>query len=61
MLGHLSNAPAHNSKETKMVLKELGIEVLDRSPYSPDLNVIEVVWAIMEKKMKSTIPTQLMI
>lgn len=39
-----------------MVLKELGIEVLDWFPYSPDLNVIDVVWAIMEKKIEKYHP-----
>lgn len=50
------NAPAHNSKETRAVLAELGITVLDWPPYSPDLNVIEVIWAIMEKRVEKLCP-----
>ena len=50
------NAPSHNSKVTKAVLKELDINVLDWPPYSTDLNVIEVVWAIMEKRIEKINP-----
>ena len=47
------NAPAHRSAETIAVLNELGVNLLkDWPPYSPDLNIIEVVWAIMESHVE---------
>lgn len=51
------NARPHVSKETLAVLKELEIDVLPNwPPYSPDLNIIEVVWAIMEKRVEMRQP-----
>ena len=38
------------------MLRELGITVLDWPPYSPDLNVIEVIWAIMEMRVEKLCP-----
>ena len=47
------NARPHVSKETLAVLNELDIDLLpDWPPYSPDLNIIEVIWAIMEKRVE---------
>ena len=47
------NAPAHVSYKTIQVLKELEIKLLENwPPYSPDLNIIEVVWAIMENRVE---------
>ena len=34
---HQDNAPAHSSQQTQATLASLGFEVLDHSPYSPDL------------------------
>ena len=51
------NAPAHRSAETKVVLSELGLRVLEWPPYSPDLNVIEIVWAIMEAEVEERNPS----
>ena len=42
------NARPHVSKETLAVLKELAVDILPEY----DLNIIVVVWAIMEKKLK---------
>ena len=51
------NARPHVSFETKAVLKELDIDLLDNwPPYSPDLNIIEVIWAIMGKRVEMLQP-----
>lgn len=50
------NAPAHNSKQTREVLNELGITIFDRPPYSPDLNVIKGIWAIIEMRIEKLHP-----
>ena len=43
--------------ETIAVLKELGVNLLkDWPPFSPDLNIIEVVWAIMESRVEMRNP-----
>ena len=47
------NARPHVSKETLAVLQELQIDLLpDWPPYSPDLNIIEVVWDNMERRVE---------
>ena len=51
------NAPAHRSAETKVVLSELCLRVLEWPPYSPDLIVIEIVWAIMEAEVEERNPS----
>lgn len=54
------NAPAHRSAETRAVLDELGLDLLqDWPPYSPDLNIIEVIWAIMEDRVEKRQPKTL--
>ena len=51
------NAPSHTSKVTKASLSELAINVLDDwPPYSPDLNIIETVWAIMKARIEKKNP-----
>lgn len=40
-------------------MNELGLEILDWPPYSPDLNVIEIVWAIMEAEVEARNPSSI--
>ena len=52
-----NNARPHVSKETLDVLQELQIDLLpDWPPYSPDLNIIEVSRAIMERRVETYQP-----
>ena len=37
-------------------MEYLDIKLLDWPPYSPDLNVIEIIWAIMEKRVEEQNP-----
>jgi transposase len=47
------NAPCHRAKETTLFLKENCIDVLHKCPpYSPDLNVIENLWAYIKIKVR---------
>ena len=38
------NVPVHRAEETKAILREKRVRVLDWSPQSPDLNPVEQVW-----------------
>lgn len=54
------NAPSHTSKVTKAVLSELSVTLLeDWPPYSPDLNIIETIWAIMKARIEKKSPRTL--
>ena len=44
-------APAHKSKLVEQYFEEKGIEILPWAAQSPDINVIENVWAEMKKKI----------
>ena len=51
------NARPHVSKCTQNFLSSIGITVLKNwPPYSPDLNIIEVIWAKMKKRVQSASP-----
>ena len=46
------NARPHIATDTINALKSAGIQLLeDWPPYSPDLNIVEVVWAIMKRRI----------
>jgi transposase len=43
----VDNAPTHTSNEFKAQIekwRELGLTIVPISPYSPELNIIEIVW-----------------
>lgn len=46
------NAPMHKSKIVSEWLHNSGVSVLDFPPYSPDLNPIENLWAIIAREVE---------
>ena len=42
------NSPIHTVNKVKALLEDLGIEIAPHSPYSPDLNPIEYLWATLK-------------
>ena len=46
-------ASSHTAKSTTKWLQENGIEVLDWTSFSPDLNPIENLWALMKRKLRN--------
>ena len=52
-------APAHAAKSTKDWFAEKQLEVLAWPANSPDLNVIENLWAIVKRKIRVRKPTTL--
>jgi hypothetical protein len=47
------NDPKHTSKATKAWLKENHIQTLDWPPSSPDMNIIENLWAYLDDRIRA--------
>ena len=47
------NAPGHAVKETKALLEQLAIVVVNWPPYSPDLNPIETLWKHIKEYLQA--------
>ncbi len=61
MLFQHDNAPSHISKYTQNFLENRNLELLPWPPYSPDINIIEKVWALIKDhvyKHRNRIKTQ---
>ncbi len=50
------NAPIHRVRKSKLWFQEMGIEVMEWPPYSPDLNPIENLWTLLKKKAYKVYP-----
>lgn len=52
----MDNAKIHTSKLTMETLNALDINILPFPPYSPDLNIIEHIWALLKRKINEIYP-----
>ena len=51
MIFQQDNAPAHTANYTKMFFQDEKIELLDWTPRSPDINVIENCWGYLARSV----------
>lgn len=49
----MNNAPSHTSRATQQYLRDNGFKVLEWPPYSPDINIIENIWALTRREVLS--------
>ena len=52
MIFQHDNAPSHSANITTTFLEENNIQKLNWPPYSPDMNIIEHVWAVLKQKVR---------
>lgn len=50
------NAPVHRAHIVRDILADMGIRVMVWTPYSPDLNPIKNLWAIMKREIYKLYP-----
>ena len=50
------NAPIHTAKKTMEWFENKAIPVLEWPPYSPDMNPIEHMWAMLKRKLYQLFP-----
>jgi putative transposase len=48
----LDNASFHKSAQTRQLVEQAGCQLLYLSPYSPDLNPIEKLWANLKRRWR---------
>jgi len=49
-------APVHTARIVRTVLQEMGVTIMDWPPYSPDLNPIENLWALLKAEIYKSYP-----